>query len=408
MTEHNKLASPGTSKPRILHVSECMGAGVATALMEYVQNFPDAEHHLLYGVRAETSALPEGWERKFSGINELPPSHLARVLAVRRRARWIGANAVHAHSSLAGLYSRLALRSKPTLRQIYTPHCFAFERTDLSPTFNFVLKSIEKLLATNTDTFAACSQREATLASALPGRAKVIYIPNAGAVSGGVEMLDDLAAQELPTLENIPLENTAPENTGQDARVSLKIAAAGRIGAQKDPGYFLSAVAALRQTGHQVRATWIGGGDSILTQQLRDEGISVTGWVERTEVLRQLAQQDLYLHTAAWEGFPLAVIEAVHCNVPVVVRNIPAFDAVALPLVLQSPEQLASHWNYLELSANRKAILNLCKVALAQNSALEQRKALTQLYQGDAPTSAQGIPREPSTLSADPVGSSHA
>ena len=41
----------------------------------------------------------------------------------------------------------------------------------------------------------------------------------------------------------------------------------------------------------------------------------------RADVINELAQADLYLSTALWEGMPVSIIEACAAGVPVIARN---------------------------------------------------------------------------------------
>ncbi|WP_155487378.1 glycosyltransferase, partial [Vibrio campbellii] len=68
--------------------------------------------------------------------------------------------------------------------------------------------------------------------------------------------------------------------------------------------------------------TWIGGGERELEDQLRAQGIKVTGMIPRDEVVSLLKTSDLYLHTAAWEGMPLTILEAAKLHLPMVIRSI--------------------------------------------------------------------------------------
>ncbi|WP_052436195.1 glycosyltransferase [Georgenia sp. SUBG003] len=111
--------------------------------------------------------------------------------------------------------------------------------------------------------------------------------------------------------------------TLQPARPPL-VVGMGRVCAQKDPAWFADAVGSLRPSAPDLRFLWIGGGAPGDERVLRRTGVELTGWCDRTVGLETLARADCYLHSAAWEGFPMTVLEAVGLGVPVVVRRLPS------------------------------------------------------------------------------------
>lgn len=354
------MEQSNSPRPRVLHVVECMGAGVATAVLEYVRNTPEAAHHLIYATRAETSSLPSGWQQQFAGVKPMPNGHRRRIAAVRRQARLVQADVVHAHSSFAGAYARLGMFASTRRRIVYTAHCYAFERLDIPLWKRRGIHAVEAILAMNTSVFAACSLREASLSRYRFSSAEVVVIPNAGAVL-------------LPPADPLAHGDGADHHT-------VSLAGSGRIGAQKGAEFFRAAVRTLRESGVTVEATWIGGGDTDQAAALRSEGITVTGWLSRSQALATLRAQEVYLHTAAWEGFPLAILEAVHLGVPVIVRSIPAYEGVTFPSTLSHPSQLAAVWADVSTPAGREAVLQECRAALTENTPVIQRRRLSSLY----------------------------
>lgn len=356
------MQSDGCAPFRILHVTESMGGGVSSALFDYIRNTPELEHHLRYVSRPETAALGEKWRALFASVEELPAGHFNRLRAVRSTIKQLKPDVVHSHSSFAGFYARLAALKSKRLKQVHTPHCYAFERLDLNSPVRLSLRLIEAALSRNTTVLAGCSPREVSLAQKWPLRSKSVYLPN-------------LATK---------LEE--PEATADSVAVRtevLRIAAAGRIGAQKDPEYFISAIQQLRKAGYRVNPSWIGGGDAALTRRLTQAGVKVTGWLPRAEVFQALSAQDVYLHTAAWEGFPLAVLEASALHLATVVRDIPAFDGLDLPLKIVNSSELANLWDELRDPLFRADSVTKMQSALRSNSAQTQRAALLTAYSAE-------------------------
>jgi len=297
----------------VLHVTDCYAGGIPVAIEAYVRNSPPGvEHHLLAQI-PDGAPVDDTLSDCFASVTALGRRRLAAVRAIRRVRRRTGADIVHAHSSFAGAYARVALRSSPRTRIVYTPHCYAFERADLSVWSRRMFRAVEWLLSFNVETIAACSEGEAEAAERRgPLRPRVVHVPNVVAV---------------------PLPDDRRDDPGQHR--PLRVASLGRIAPQKDPMRFAEAIASIRASGVEVAPVWMGGGRVEDVTRLERAGVDVTGWIPHAEVGSRLVQSDVYLHTAAWEGFPLAVLEAVQAGVPTLVRPIAAFGVVPDALTLE-------------------------------------------------------------------------
>lgn len=364
MSENKSSASSSSvqsSAGHVLHIAESFGGGVAAAIHDYRRNAPAFTHHLLYSRRADaplTSSALDG----FATAEELPSGHTARVRTVRRISQRFDQAVLHAHSSFAGFYTRLALKSSQAKPIVYTPHCFAFERRDVPWPARAAFQLAEVLLAYNTDVFAACSQRELALARALSAKATSVFVPN------------------VPPHDVLALHGAEPDEASKKPD-RLTLAGSGRFGAQKDPRYFVSAVRALRESGLDVDAVWIGGGDdALLLDAMADAGIRVTGWLPREDGLLAMTQADVYLHTARWEGFPVGVLEVSALGIPAVVRRIPAFTGVHMPMQVTDPSELKRFWAELQTADGRAAVVRAQRMALAECSDDHQARSLDRVY----------------------------
>ncbi|MEO8261069.1 MAG: glycosyltransferase [Pseudolysinimonas sp.] len=338
----------------VLHVAESWGAGVRAAVLQFVAATPELEHHLLRGVNRSEFAADH--EQGFASVGVLPHGPLAARRAIRRGVAAVRPDVVHAHSSYAGFFVRTTLRRGPQLRIVYSPHCFAFERRDLSPLVRLAIRGVERLLAGNTDTIAACSPGEARTASRLRAR-RVVFVPNVATV---------------PALAM--LEHRDPN----------RVVAVGRIGAQKDPDFFRATVLHLRRNGHpDLDARWIGDGDDrIARARLERAGIPATGWLTSFDAQKALGQAGVYLHTARWEGFPVSILEAVELGIPVIAREVPTMaGAIATPGI-STPEQMAAAAEELLHGgdAARHANLAAWQRRLAMNTPERQARALEASY----------------------------
>ena len=71
--------------------------------------------------------------------------------------------------------------------------------------------------------------------------------------------------------------------------------------------------------------------------------------------MRRLKDADLYLHTAAWEGMPLTILEAAKLHLPMIIRSIGATKELNYPFLAQDPQEMArqmihciNHYNDIE------------------------------------------------------------
>lgn len=338
---------------RVLHVVQKYSSGVGSAIAQYTRSLPEAEHHLLSGtpVDAEGDLADQA---AFAGTHRMVGHPLAKMRRIRAVVREIRPDVVHAHSSHGGAFTRLAI-SRCGHYLVYTPHCYAFERRDLPWSARSVYWAIEALLATNTSAFAACAPRESEL-SAWPTRsAPRVVVPNIA-----------------------PPTQVGPGTRCTDSGL---VAGGGRLSPQKDPGFFLRAVTRLRAARPSLRAVWLGDGDPSDRRALESDGVEVTGWLPRGQVLDRLAEASLYLHSARWEGFPLMVAEATALRVPTLVRRLPSFADVPAELTV-GEDDLGAADACLDDGFVAKANVASWQAHLRHNTVTGQRAALLEVYSG--------------------------
>ncbi|WP_313405240.1 glycosyltransferase [Aeromicrobium sp.] len=283
-----------------------MGAAIA----QYADRMPEYDHLLVYAERAESPIEP-AWLERFIAAEPMRTGHVSRILQIARFRSRHRPQVIHLHSSFAGVYGRLAV-SRRRARIVFTPHCYAFERLDLSAGVRGAVRLIEKGLSLNTSVVAACSKHESELAEDLGFKTHAVHVPSI--VS--------------------PLDRVLPENPPV-------VAASGRLSPQKDPAYFLEIARRFRREHPRsdARFEWIGNTDPAWDRAFADAEVSVTGWLPREEARDRLARASVYVHCALWEGFPVSILDAVDSGVPLAVRDLPYALSVPRDSLFSDPEE---------------------------------------------------------------------
>jgi glycosyltransferase involved in cell wall biosynthesis len=338
-------------------VVEALGSGIATALEDYVRSTPRHTHTVL-AYRRPWAQTGDQLERLAARVLPLPEGRMAQIRAVRH---WTGAldpDVVHAHSTYAGVYVRLFARPAGGA-PVYTPHAYPFERRDVPAAVRGLYWLVEAGLSLGGGCVAAVGPHEAELAARLPGRQAVVQVPN---VVRGLR--------------------PAGARGNAEPGAALELAMVGRLSPQKGWEFFAEAVRRSRTLGLPLRWTWVGGGAPDQEAALRDAGAVVTGWLPRQAALDRLAAADAYVHTAAWEGFPVSVLEAAALGLPIVARRIPALEALGVSALCDTPDGLVRaacsllHRPAWEAVARRSRRLVERHQPAAQRAALETAYAI--------------------------------
>lgn len=202
---------------------------------------------------------------------------------------------IHLHSSKAGLLGRVAARLLGMQCQVvFTPHSWSFLREDVTVvqrTFFFVLEWLGARLG---GLVMACATEEARIAS------KHLYNAKVRLVRNGLKL---------------------PECQSSPSASSLRVITVGRIAPQKAPDRFAALAHALQSTDREF--IWVGDGDATLKELLCHHGVIVTGHLAREQVAERVQQSAVFVLLSAWEGLPLALVEAQALGIPAVVSDIP-------------------------------------------------------------------------------------
>jgi glycosyltransferase involved in cell wall biosynthesis len=334
---------------RVLHITESFGGGVTSAINSYILSSSQHKHFIFASVRTNDATGEESIGAA-SGIR-LVPRRLSSILELKRFIAEVAPDVIHIHSTYAGVLGRL-LPFVPPAKTIYTPHGFAFLRQD-HPAALALYRFIEKLLARRTAVIAGCGLDEKNIASAVLGHPATCELIN--------------VCNELPVVDSIRSQTDKPV-----------VGMVGRVSAQKGYDFFAELAASCGDIAH---FKWIGGGGADAVEVLQQAGVEVTGWITRPHVIAHMQGLDVYFHSAAWDGFPISVLEAARLDLPVMLRRIGPFVAEDLA-TFASPAEAAQEirsWLAGSPFALERARNNASRIQ-SHHSVGNLQRVLDQLY----------------------------
>jgi glycosyltransferase involved in cell wall biosynthesis len=334
---------------KILHVTEALGGGVTLAINSYVDATAEFDHFLFAAKRGCDQTGKEG-ENRFSSQRIVSRS-LNAVFEFYKYLKEIDPDVIHVHSTYAGFFVRL-LPFVKSGKVVYTPHGFSFLRKS-NPFLLKVYYFIELVLSYRTGFFAACGKEEYDYAKKISSKSNVAQIVNIS-----------------PQLEKV-----TPHQYESNLPV---VGMVGRLCDQKDDLFFLRVA---QKLSDKFLFVWVGGGDDLRSKRLEDNGVLVTGWVNHNAVLEFVSGLDYYFHTAAWDGFPISVLEAAKLCKPLILRDIQPFVTENL-ITISSIDDAVDYFENLLMkqeSAIDSAFFNTDKIN-KEHSFERQREGLLFLY----------------------------
>ncbi len=292
----------------ICHVSEAFNAGVYEAIVETIKKTPQFHHHILYSSH-NNDPLPNIENVLIINVKLTvwQGNKLQKFFHLRRYIKENDIKVLHLHSSWAGVIGRI-LPIKG-ISVVYSPHAFAFQRTDINPMIRRFFKLVEQFLQISTDANFAYWPIEYKFFTQMFIQKRTYYNPF-------------LAINRLSNLNYY--------NKSSKGKI-LRIITAGRIVPQKDPIFFIETVKYVREQ-IPVEATWVGMGRKSDSKLFHANDISTVEWTSQKQMQKKYAESDLFLMTSAWESGPITIFEALSCGLPVMLRKIPASEFYGLEL----------------------------------------------------------------------------
>jgi glycosyltransferase involved in cell wall biosynthesis len=292
---------------KVVHVIEALGGGVYTYFKDLSTFFGDDQHNksiqttIIYsGNRKEVN--PENIKKDLSNSVELieinmvrefsPIQDLKSTFKLWKELKKINPDIIHLHSSKAGVLGRIAHLFLFKKKKIfYTPHGYSFLRTDTSAfnkkLYRLIESSFQRVLGGTT---VACGDTEYAIAKTI-GKSHL--------VRNGID------------LKEVRKYSSKHKND------ILTVGIVGRITYARNPALFNE----IALKNPSVNFVWIGDGE--LRPLVTAANIRTTGWfLNREDALTALTAIDIYIQTSLWEGLPIAVLEAMAMQKPVLATNI--------------------------------------------------------------------------------------
>jgi glycosyltransferase involved in cell wall biosynthesis len=303
---------------RILHVAASTMGGVGLLLHYKMRDMDPARFHqtLVCGAGAplDERFVADGLDIRFADFSRsaFTPRNLfgfRYLLQLMKRERF---DVVHTHTSVGGLYGRLAGTLRGVGTRLWTVHGYS-SHPGQPWGLRGLLRGVERSLDRITDHYVAISRamRDQGVAAGIFEPAKVSVIAN---------------GLDLEPYPFVPARDDA-QRSG-----NAMISAIARFEPQKGVEYLIRAMPeVLRQCpGVRLRVAGDGPQRAFLEELTRKLGLGETvvflGW--RSDVQQVLAESDLCCMPSVWEGFGLVLVEAMAVGRPVVASAVDGIPEV--------------------------------------------------------------------------------
>jgi glycosyltransferase involved in cell wall biosynthesis len=282
---------------KVLHVSDSFNAGVKHGIESLVSQNPQHEHFLLWASHSDSpSPTSQYLNCHFASTWRWEGNLAEKYFQLLRLIPLLGIDGIHLHSSIAGALGRL-IPSK--IAKMYSPHCFAFQRNDISPLLQKIYLLAEYLLSRRKCVLALCWPIEVQIAEKYFGGSEIVFTPIVELVKIGKTTL-------RPNIE------------------TFRIATVGRIRPQKDPLFLTQALKNRPELRDKI--VWIGSGDSDLSSVLENSNVEVIPWMRQEDIWNTETKFLATCIPSSWESGPLTLFESLSAGYPVICRDIPALN----------------------------------------------------------------------------------
>jgi len=320
---------PNPASGDVLHVTDCLNAGVGELIQQLCENYNPQQISILWDSHSDSPTSNISMNR-FNSNHHWNRGFLKRIFHLRRIVREIQPDIIHAHSSMAGFYVRLF-----TFRRVktYSPHCFSFDRLDISPARRLFYLFIEVILHQFTSYYVVNWPVEALEVSKFKPKKQIYF------VRPEVTQFKDMGQYK--------------NSIGEQDPIFISV---GRLRPQKDPAFFASVAREFNKLS-SARFIWIGTGDENIKLQLIEAGVIVIPWMNSSELANYYQNATATLITSKWESGPLTLFESINCSTPVVLRASKSSIMYGIP-VFKSPSEVVEECIRI---ANMKSTIELVR-----------------------------------------------
>ncbi len=339
---------------RILHILEATSGGTRRHVLDLLPalHARGIECSLVYSALRNPAFREDAAALQKSGVEtiEITMGHRwARredsdaLRALRRHLRENSYDAIHCHSSNAGLLGRLANMGVKRLPLIYTPHYVAFA-AGIPRLQRRAALYLEKLLASHTTHFIAVSNHERELLQ----RVLKLQSAQTTTIYNGVSVCETLKPSSL-----IPHPS------------SLTIGCFGRLTPQKNQALLIRALPFVLKEFPGARLLLVGGGEDEKALRHLASKLGCAGQVDFqgdiTDVRARYYDCDIIAHPSRWEGCSYALLEAMASARPIIASdaggNPEVLGDTGLLLASQAPSVWATEINALGRDASRLKVM---------------------------------------------------
>lgn len=248
--------------------------------------------------------------RKFDVPFTRNPVSIANIRSFKKLKNIIRMNnydIIHCHTPVGGAIGRLAANGSHS-KVIYTAHGLHF--FEGAPLKNWILfYPVEKFLSQYTDIIITINMEDFKFARKKFKRTEVKYIPGVG--------VDFEYIKKCNVLTDIRKEL----NISQNKKIIFSV---GELNENKNHEHVIKSLSGLSKKNWVYLIAGEGTQNENIQQLLKeyklDNSVKLLGY--RTDVISILKQTDLFIFPSKREGLPVSVMEAMACEVPVVVSDI--------------------------------------------------------------------------------------
>jgi len=301
-------------RPRVLHLINKLGSGSGPLDRSLQLNYEDFEIIICfyYDSQQDLASLTLKTDKELIGLGATSRVDFKSWARLYRIIRDKKIDIIHTYHHLMGILGRVVGKCASTPIVVHNIGNMYNKFSLLARLFNdvtFVL--VDSIICVSKSV-----EQSFTLWENMLLNSKKVVIYNGTNVSE----VDDCATQLEKKREQLNIK-----------RDDFIIGNVGRLIPQKDQKTLIRAFSEVVKSEPKVKLIIVGGGklENTLKKLVRDldleDTVIFTGLIERAEVYKILHILDLFVMTSLWEGFCVAVLQAMAARKPVILTDIPPF-----------------------------------------------------------------------------------